>query len=57
MSNYEGKTYYRKRGHVDMIDLFYYEATGEALSPQDKKELLESMEKNAAQANEEIQGK
>lgn len=57
MSNYEGKTQYRKRGHVDMIDLFYYEATGEALSPQDKKELLESMEKNADKANEEIQTK
>jgi hypothetical protein len=44
MSNYEGKTYHRKRGHVDLIDLLYYEATGEALDPKDKKEILDSFQ-------------
>lgn len=57
MSNYEGKTQYRKRGHVDLIDLLHYEATGEVLDPEDKKQILESIEKNSAKVNEEIQGK
>jgi hypothetical protein len=43
MSN-EGKTHYRRRRNVDLIDLLYCEATNELSPPDINKSILSSIE-------------
>jgi hypothetical protein len=41
MSEYEGKTYWRRRSEVTLSELLYYECTGEVPTPKIRKKLLE----------------
>jgi hypothetical protein len=40
MSEYEGKTHWRRRNQCTLADVFYYELTGKGLPPDIREELL-----------------
>ena len=45
MSEYEGKVSYRSNSHnVDLIDVLYYEATGEMMTSKEKEKVIKMLE-------------
>lgn len=53
MSEYEGKTHWRRKNQCSMAEVLYYESMGEMMPPEIRKELLRKESPPDEDAHEE----